>query len=66
MNKYIFYINWQTRCRGEFKQVIIAESEDEAREILTDELDIDLNSAIRSDMEWEIDEIENLGKAEDL
>jgi len=60
MNKYKFDITWQTRCRGVVRPVIEAENEEEAREILEDTLEIDFNSCIRDDTDWDIDSVEVL------
>lgn len=58
MNKYKFNITWQTRARGIIKPIIEASSEEEARAILEDIIEIDFNETMRHDTEWDIDSIE--------
>lgn len=58
MNKYKFSVTWQTRCRGVVTPIIEAESEEEAREILEDTIQIDFNKHLRADTEWDIDSVE--------
>lgn len=60
MNKYKFNITWQTRCRGYVNPIIEAGSEEEAREILDDAIQIDFNKNSRADTDWDIDSIEVL------
>lgn len=59
--KYKFNVTWQTRCRGVVAPIIEAESEEEAREILIDTIQIDFNKTLRDDTEWDIDSVEVLG-----
>ena len=58
MNNYKFRIEWEARCRGRITRMIEANDEKEAREILEDTIEINLNNNLRSDLEWTVESVE--------
>lgn len=60
MTNYKFNIEWEARCRGSIMRVIEAIDEEEAREILIDSLEINLNNNLRSDLEWGVSSVETI------
>jgi len=60
MNKYEFDISWQARVRGYLTQVVEAETEEEAREILDCTIEIDYNKNSRADLDRNIEGVTKL------
>lgn len=58
MKKFKFEITWQSRCRGRVSPIIEAKTEEEARDILEDTIEIDFNKSLRDDTEWDVDSVE--------